>query len=164
VVGAGCRAVILVSLMATASAALGAYPHQLAYFNEFHGGLWGGHERMLQSNVDWGQDWLLCRDALFGPTRSVPHDYPFVYTLEKSPAMFRECFRDQVDLRSAFADDPPGTPLGICIGWTLASEILHGPATGLSVARSDIGECIRRADGWTAVTPAIALFHCRTPG
>jgi hypothetical protein len=158
-----CRVVVIVSLLATASAALRAYPHQLAYFNSLHGGLWGGHERLLHSNVDWGQDWLLCRDALFGPTRSVPHHYPFVYSSESDATLIAGCFRDFIDLRSALANDPPGTPFGLCVGRTLASQILDGRPTHLSLGAADIEACVRSADGWSAVTPAVVLFHCHTP-
>jgi hypothetical protein len=158
-----CRVVVIVSLLATATAAVRAYPHQLAYFNELHGGLRSGHERLLHSNVDWGQDWLLCRDALFGPTRSVPHNYPFVYSVESDATLLAGCFRDLIDLRSAFSNEPPGTPFGLCVGRTLASRIWHGYPTHLRLGAADVEECMRRADGWSAVTPTIVLFQCRTP-
>ena len=32
------------------------YPHYLAYFNEFAGGPDNGHNYLLDSNIDWGQD------------------------------------------------------------------------------------------------------------
>lgn len=38
---------------------LRAYPHHLAYFNEFVGGPRYGSQHLLGSSVDWGQDWLL---------------------------------------------------------------------------------------------------------
>jgi hypothetical protein len=157
-----CRVVVIVSLLATASATLRAYPHQLAYFNSLHGGLWSGHERLLHSNVDWCQDWLLCRDALFGPRKSVPHNYPFIYALDYHGGPIAGGFRDLSDLRSAFSNDPSGTPFGLCVGRTLASQILHRVPTIL-IGFGDIEECVRRADGWSAVTPAVVLFHCRTP-
>lgn len=160
---AGCRVVVIVSLVSTAVAALGAYPHQLAYFNALHGGLWGGHERLLHSNVDWGQDWLVCRDALFGPGRSVSHNYPFVYTWEDEVPQLAGCFRHFSELRSAFTNDPPGTPFGLCIGRTLASQILHGGPNSVIFGAADIDESARRADGWSAVTPSVVLLHCRTP-
>jgi hypothetical protein len=164
VVCACCRLVVFAALLATACAALRAYPHQLAYFNELHGGLSGGHERLLHSSVDWDQDWLLCRDALFGPTKSIRHNYAFVYASDSSAALLAGCFRDPTDLRWAWNHDPPGTRFGLCIGRTMASLIVHGHPTELGVGTAHIAECLRRADGWTAVTPTILLVHCRTPG
>lgn len=35
------------------------YPHSLSYFNEVVGGPRHGHEHLLDSNIDWGQDLLL---------------------------------------------------------------------------------------------------------
>lgn len=37
-------------------AGLSIYPHYLAYFNELAGGPHHGHEWLLDSNLDWGQD------------------------------------------------------------------------------------------------------------
>lgn len=37
---------------------LSVYPHSLSYFNEVVGGPEHGHEYLLDSNVDWGQDLL----------------------------------------------------------------------------------------------------------
>ena len=37
---------------------LWVYPHSLSYFNELVGGPMGGHEHLLESNIDWGQDLL----------------------------------------------------------------------------------------------------------
>ena len=160
---ASCRLVIFASLLATAYAALRTYPHQFAYFNELNGGLWGGHERLLHGNVDWGQDWLLCRDALFGPTKSIRHNYAFVYVPDRHAPLLAGCFRDLTDLRWAWNHDPPGTRFGLCIERTVASQIVHGCPTNLGVGLDFVAECLRRPDGWTAVTPTILLVHCCTP-
>jgi hypothetical protein len=40
------------------AASLAAVPHSLAYFNEAAGGSTHGHEHLLGSNLDWGQDLL----------------------------------------------------------------------------------------------------------
>ena len=37
------------------------FPHSLAYFNELVGGPSHGHEHLLDSNIDWGQDLLLLK-------------------------------------------------------------------------------------------------------
>ncbi len=40
------------------------YPHSLSYFNELAGGPAGGHNHLVDSNIDWGQDLLFLRDWL----------------------------------------------------------------------------------------------------
>jgi len=40
---------------------LTVYPHSLSYFNELVGGPLNGHERLVDSNIDWGQDLLALR-------------------------------------------------------------------------------------------------------
>lgn len=40
----------------TVLSSLRCYPHSLAYFNELAGGPEQGHEHLLGSNLDWGQD------------------------------------------------------------------------------------------------------------
>ena len=35
---------------------IGIYPHYLAYFNEYVGGLANGYKYLVDSNLDWGQD------------------------------------------------------------------------------------------------------------
>ena len=50
-----CRAIVITSLLATATSSLSVYPHELVYFNEFSGGAAHGHHLLLHSNLDWGQ-------------------------------------------------------------------------------------------------------------
>ncbi len=40
------------------------HPHHLAYFNEYAGGPTGGRHRLLDSNLDWGQDLHLVRQFM----------------------------------------------------------------------------------------------------
>ncbi len=50
-------AVTVVALLGwTVCSSLLEYPHSLAYFNEAAGGPQHGHEHLLDSNLDWGQD------------------------------------------------------------------------------------------------------------
>jgi hypothetical protein len=37
---------------------LSVYPHSLSYFNELVGGPKNGHQHLVNSNIDWGQDLL----------------------------------------------------------------------------------------------------------
>src|SRR5205823_7999770 len=41
-----------------AVSSLSVYPHSLAYFNEVAGGPENGHDHLVNSNIDWGQDLL----------------------------------------------------------------------------------------------------------
>lgn len=45
-------------LAGSITSSLWAYPHSLAYFHEVAGGLESGHQHLLGSNLDWGQDLL----------------------------------------------------------------------------------------------------------
>lgn len=58
------RLLLATALLGTVGSTLGAYPHQLAYFNETAGGPERGWQQMLGSSVDWGQDLLFVRDWL----------------------------------------------------------------------------------------------------
>lgn len=41
---------------------LAVYPHSLAYFNQSAGGPINGHQHLIHSNLDWGQDLWLVQD------------------------------------------------------------------------------------------------------
>ena len=49
-------------LVASALSSLRVYPHSLSYFNEAAGGPLRGHDPLIDSNIDWGQDLLYLRD------------------------------------------------------------------------------------------------------
>ena len=55
---------VLGCVLWTTAGTLSVYPHQLAYFNEAAGGLENGHEHLLGSSLDWGQDLLILRDLI----------------------------------------------------------------------------------------------------
>ena len=54
----GVRVLVPLLLALHAGSALWIAPHFLAYFNPFAGGPASGHERLVDSNLDWGQDLL----------------------------------------------------------------------------------------------------------
>lgn len=54
-------AVVTAALLWTISSSLTVYPHSLAYFNELVGGPQHGHQHLINSNIDWGQDLLYLR-------------------------------------------------------------------------------------------------------
>ncbi len=47
-----------VALAGAVASSLFTYPHSLSYFNELVGGPRNGHWHLLDSNIDWGQDFL----------------------------------------------------------------------------------------------------------
>ncbi|MEQ8856524.1 glycosyltransferase family 39 protein [Gimesia sp.] len=49
------------------------YPHSLAYFNELVRGPYNGHQHLLHSNIDWGQDLLFLKQWI----RDHPEAKPF---------------------------------------------------------------------------------------
>lgn len=54
------------ALMWSIGSSLWIYPHSLSYFNELAGGPGAGHEHLIDSNIDWGQDLLHLRHWLDG--------------------------------------------------------------------------------------------------
>lgn len=63
-ISARSRWVLSTCLVATMAISLGSvYPHHLSYFNSLAGGTRNGHEHLMGSCFDWGQDLLLIKDA-----------------------------------------------------------------------------------------------------
>jgi len=56
------RVAVLLLAAWTAVAAAAAFPYYLGYFNEIAGGWRGGHRWLVDSNLDWDQDFLRIRD------------------------------------------------------------------------------------------------------
>lgn len=51
------RGLLVIGLLAwSVASSLSVYPHSLSYFNELAGGPERGHEHLVDSNIDWGQD------------------------------------------------------------------------------------------------------------
>ena len=50
------RVLLLLLLSWSVASSLWIYPHSLSYFNESIGGPENGHQHLLGSNLDWGQD------------------------------------------------------------------------------------------------------------
>ena len=72
--------------------AIAAYPDELAYFNAIAGGTEHGHEWLLDSNLDWGQDLYRVREAVSRLKPSGPigllycgHVDPGLYGIEYYP-------------------------------------------------------------------------------
>ncbi|HVA50424.1 MAG TPA: hypothetical protein VNH11_29010 [Pirellulales bacterium] len=52
------RWLVAIAVALSTASSLRVYPYQLSYFNELVGGPERGHEHLLDSNIDWGQDLL----------------------------------------------------------------------------------------------------------
>ncbi len=56
------RSMILTLLVSAIGCSLWVFPHSHAYFNALVGGPRGGHNHLVDSNIEWGQDILLLAD------------------------------------------------------------------------------------------------------
>lgn len=54
-----------------------AYPHSLSYFNEAAGGPENGHEHLIDSNIDWGQDLIFFREWLEDHPEAAPLGFAY---------------------------------------------------------------------------------------
>jgi hypothetical protein len=52
------KSIVTAILVWSIASSLCVYPHSLSYFNELVGGPTRGHEHLIDSNIDWGQDLL----------------------------------------------------------------------------------------------------------
>lgn len=50
------------AVISSAISSLSVYPHSLSYFNELSGGPRAGHDHLIHSNLDWGQDLLYLKE------------------------------------------------------------------------------------------------------
>ncbi len=57
-------AAVIGLVLYAAGSTLAFHPHHLSYFNELVGGPNRGHEHLVDSNIDWGQDLLFLKDWL----------------------------------------------------------------------------------------------------
>ncbi|HEX3146992.1 MAG TPA: hypothetical protein VHR66_02855, partial [Gemmataceae bacterium] len=110
------QAVVAVALAWAIGSYVAVHPHALPYFNELGGGPDNGHDHLLGSNIDWGQDlWRLKRWV---------EDHP-----EARP--IRIAYFNHIDPRVVgldFSLPPPGPVAGPPN--EPADEINHGPQPG----------------------------------
>lgn len=68
--------VIVILMLWYVLSSLSAFPHMLAYFNELAGGTGNGHNYVVDSNLDWGQDmWGLQEYVKENNIESIKVDY-----------------------------------------------------------------------------------------
>lgn len=96
----------------TITSSLWIYPHSLSYFNEIVGGPRGGASHLIDSNIDWGQDYPYLRDWI--------EKHPF----RNTHVQFFGCFQPE-----DVTDDFKSPPLGPTHPTTTATHDL-GPQPG----------------------------------
>lgn len=115
------------------ASSLWVYPHSLSYFNELVGGPRRGHEHLLDSNIDWGQDLLYLKRWL----DEHPGARPFYLTCSAAmdPRLAGIDFLAPSSLSDPVRPRPSddASPSVLQPGWHAASvNMLHG--AGFSVA------------------------------
>lgn len=139
----------IVPLMIIALAAAGAleaarhHPHYLSYFSPVIGGPREGHHYAIDSNLDWGQDLLILRQAIEEREMDAPSLIYF------GPPQLPEAYQvphQAVDIEPVL---PPGT-------YVISATALHGiGAHGLYEAMAPFRQ--REPDEY--ITPALFLYR-----
>jgi Dolichyl-phosphate-mannose-protein mannosyltransferase len=104
-------------MLGTAISSLWVYPHSLSYFNEAAGGPKRGHDHLLDSNIDWGQDLLYLKDWLTAHPQARGLKLAY-YNFQIDPALAGltcelpppglECFSDDVPIDNQRIGPLPG--------------------------------------------------------
>ncbi len=105
--------VACVALAWATISSLWVYPHSLSYFNEVVGGPSNGHNHLINSNIDWGQDLLLLRKWV--QEHPEQHDISIAY--------FGGMFPSAAELPG---EPPPGGPASE----NLQPDMPRGPQPG----------------------------------
>jgi hypothetical protein len=108
-------------------------PHYLAYFNELAGGPIGGHNHLVDSSLDWGQD-LPGLKSWLDQNQRPGEDAYLAYCGTGEPRYYRIAAKRLAYL-NGFHEDEPYIPLGpgvYCIGATMLQQVyssVRGPWT-----------------------------------
>lgn len=108
---------VAAALAASTLSSLWTYPHSLSYFNELAGGPRRGHAHLLESNIDWGQDFLYLKRWLCDHPEAKPLGLAWRHPL-CDPRVFEIDYTD--------------VPAGVAIGRSYRPELLAslGPQPG----------------------------------
>lgn len=112
---------VLLALLLVYSMAgtLRAFPHCLAYFNDFVG-LNNGSSHLLGSSVDWGQDLILVRDYVeANREKAKGHDITLISRSPAIPGLLENSNIKQVDTHVCISKLPPGI-------FIVSRNIIHG--------------------------------------
>ncbi len=132
------------------------YPHSLSYFNELAGGPRMGHEYLLDSNMDWGQDLLYLKTWLDDHPQASP-----VYVTCNSCAGLRFFGIDCEEVSNELSGALGAEALGNSPGWYAVSvNFLHShryktldPAAAVDLS------CFRRLRPAALAGYSIFIYH-----
>lgn len=146
---------LLLLLAATAAESLAVRPHYLAYFNPLGGGPGGGHRRLVDSNLDWGQD-LPGLARWLGERRAGGDDRPcflsyFGSALPEGHGVRCRALPSFFDFR----DDapPPALEPGLYAISATMLQALHLPAEIQGAWTTEREQRLRRLEAWILRTP-----------
>ncbi len=97
-------ALVIASLVVIAPRPASMWGRHLSYMNELSGGPWNGHEKLLDSNIDWGQD--LGRLAAWLRAHDVREPINLVYNSSSDPSYYGIAYRNLV-FGSSFVPELP---------------------------------------------------------
>jgi hypothetical protein len=150
-------ALLLAALLAaTAAESLAVRPHYLAYFNPLGGGPGGGHQRLVDSNLDWGQDlpglarWLADRRAA-GDDRPCFLSY-FGSALPEGHGVRCLSLPSFFDFHSE--EPPPALAPGVYAISASMLQALHLPAEIQGAWTPEREERVNRLGDWILRAPA----------
>ena len=84
---------------------LAVIPHSLSYFNELAGGPGRGHDHLLDSNIDWGQDLLELKDWLRHHPEARPLGLAYYHLLDPGPFLGVDYHLPEPGLSGESTDD-----------------------------------------------------------
>jgi hypothetical protein len=108
-------------------------PHYLAYFNELAGGPANGHQHLVDSSLDWGQD--LPGLAAWLQANARPGETAYLAYFGTGEPHYYKMKVERLAYLNDFHEDEPYIPLGpglYCVGATMLQQVyntLRGPWT-----------------------------------
>ena len=148
-----------VALAASGLSVAWNHPHHIGFFNELVGGWRRGHEHLLDSNLNWGQDLLRVRDWLDAHPDENRQNVFLVAYHEVDPASFGINFR--YPRAAEFGPPEPGTyilSINALMGYDFLTSdgqgnLIHYPRGAFAAFRD------RKPDGW--IGRSFRVFHVR---
>lgn len=117
----------VVCLGATVASSVWSYPHSLAYFNELAGGPRRGHEHLINSDIDWGQDLLFLKRWLDGHPQARPLHLAYFGRIDPALAGIEYTLPPKARPASAGDAAPPTAEPALPPGWyAISVNLLRG--------------------------------------